>query len=316
MSKKVAENVLQLVGRTPLVALNKYSAWRGVETPIVAKVEYFNPGGSVKDRIALAMIEAAEASGELQPGGTIIEPTSGNTGVGLALVAAVKGYRLILTMPETMSVERRNLVKAYGAEVKLTEGKAGMKGAIRAAEELKATIPGSIILGQFTNPANPERHYATTGPEIWRDTDGEVDIFVAGVGTGGTVSGVAKYLKEQNPAVKIVAVEPKESPVLSGGASGPHKIQGIGAGFVPETYDAKLIDEVVQVANDEAILAARQLAKTEGLLVGISSGAAAFAAASVALRPENKGKRVVTLLPDTGERYLSTVLYAFDEYPL
>ena len=316
MSKKVAENVLQLVGRTPLVALNKYSAWRGVETPIVAKVEYFNPGGSVKDRIALAMIEAAEASGELQPGGTIIEPTSGNTGVGLALVAAVKGYRLILTMPETMSVERRNLVKAYRAEVKLTEGKAGMKGAISAAEELKATIPGSIILGQFTNPANPERHYATTGPEIWRDTDGEVDIFVAGVGTGGTVSGVAKYLKEQNPAVKIVAVEPKESPVLSGGVSGPHKIQGIGAGFVPETYDAKLIDEVVQVANDEAILAARQLAKTEGLLVGISSGAAAFAAASVALRPENKGKRVVTLLPDTGERYLSTVLYAFDEYPL
>lgn len=316
MSKKVAENVLQLVGNTPLVALNKYSAWRGVETPIVAKVEYFNPGGSVKDRIALAMIEAAEASGELQPGGTIIEPTSGNTGVGLALVAAVKGYRLILTMPETMSVERRNLVKAYGAEVKLTKGKAGMKGAISAAEELKATIPGSIILGQFTNPANPERHYATTGPEIWRDTDGEVDIFVAGVGTGGTVSGVAKYLKEQNPAVKIVAVEPKESPVLSGGASGPHKIQGIGAGFVPETYDAKLIDEVVQVANDEAILAARQLAKTEGLLVGISSGAAAFAAASVALRPENKGKRVVTLLPDTGERYLSTVLYAFDEYPL
>lgn len=313
---KVAENVLQLVGHTPLVALNKYSAWRGVETLIVAKVEYFNPGGSVKDRIALAMIEAAEASGELQPGGTIIEPTSGNTGVGLALVAAVKGYRLILTMPETMSVERRNLVKAYGAEVKLTEGKAGMKGAIRAAEELKATISGSIILGQFTNPANPERHYATTGPEIWRDTDGEVDIFVAGVGTGGTVSGVAKYLKEQNPEVKIVAVEPKESPVLSGGASGPHKIQGIGAGFVPETYDAKLIDEVVQVANDEAILAARQLAKTEGLLVGISSGAAAFAAASVALRPENKGKRVVTLLPDTGERYLSTVLYAFDEYPL
>lgn len=313
---KVAENVLQLVGRTPLVALSKYSTWRGLETPIVAKVEYFNPGGSVKDRIALAMIEAAEASGELQPGGTIIEPTSGNTGVGLALVAAVKGYRLILTMPETMSVERRNLVKAYGAEVKLTEGKAGMKGAIRAAEELKATIPGSIILGQFTNPANPERHYATTGPEIWRDTDGEVDIFVAGVGTGGTVSGVAKYLKEQNPAVKIVAVEPKESPVLSGGASGPHKIQGIGAGFVPETYDAKLIDEVVQVANDEAILAARQLAKTEGLLVGISSGAAAFAAASVALRPENKGKRVATLLPDTGERYLSTVLYAFDEYPL
>ena len=306
-------NITETVGGTPLVRINRLIS--GPAT-VLAKVEAFEPAGSVKDRIALSIVRAAEESGDLKPGGTIIEATSGNTGVGLALVAAVKGYRLILTMPETMSVERRNLVKAYGAEVKLTEGKAGMKGAIRAAEELKTTIPGSIILGQFTNPANPERHYATTGPEIWRDTDGEVDVFVAGVGTGGTVSGVAKYLKEQNPAVKIVAVEPKESPVLSGGASGPHKIQGIGAGFVPETYDAKLIDEVVQVANDEAILAARQLAKTEGLLVGISSGAAAFAAASVALRPENKGKRVVTLLPDTGERYLSTVLYAFDEYPL
>ena len=313
---RIAKQLTELIGGTPLLELGRFSASNNLQTPIVAKIESFNPGGSVKDRIALAMIEDAERSGVLKPGATIIEPTSGNTGVGLALVAAVKGYQLILTMPETMSVERRNLVKAYGAEVKLTEGKAGMKGAIRAAEELKATISGSIILGQFTNPSNPERHYATTGPEIWRDTDGEVDIFVAGVGTGGTVSGVAKYLKEQNPEVKIVAVEPKESPVLSGGASGPHKIQGIGAGFVPETYDAKLIDEVVQVANDEAILAARQLAKTEGLLVGISSGAAAFAAASVALRPENKGKRVVTLLPDTGERYLSTVLYAFDEYPL
>ena len=310
MSKKVAENVLQLVGRTPLVALSKYSAWRGLETPIVAKVEYFNPGGSVKDRIALAMIEAAEASGELQPGGTIIEPTSGNTGVGLALVAAVKGYRLILTMPETMSVERRNLVKAYGAEVKLTEGKAGMKGAIRAAEELKATIPGSIILGQFTNPANPERHYATTGPEIWRDTDGEVDIFVAGVGTGGTVSGVAKYLKEQNPAVKIVAVEPKESPVLSGGASGPHKIQGIGTGFIPTTLDTDIYDEVIRVTDEEAFTTGAEIGRKEGILVGISSGSAVHAALEVAKREENAGKLIVVLLPDSGDRYLSTALFA------
>mgnify|MGYP000858564883 CR=1 FL=1 len=304
---KVAENVLQLVGRTPLVALSKYSAWRGVETPIVAKVEYFNPGGSVKDRIALAMIEAAEASGELQPGGTIIEPTSGNTGVGLALVAAVKGYRLILTMPETMSVERRKLVKAYGAELKLTPGAEGMTGAIKAAQALRSSIPNAVILQQFENLANPEKHYRTTGKEIWEDTDGKIDIFVAGVG---------KYLKEQNPSIKIIAVEPSASPVLSGGKSGPHKIQGIGAGFIPKTYNAEVIDEVVQVDNDDAIRTGRQLAQRDGVLAGISSGAAAFAAAEVAKRPENAGKTIVTLLPDTGERYLSTVLYAFEEYPL
>ena len=282
----------------------------------MAKVEFFNPGGSVKDRIALAMIEAAEKEGKLKPGGTIIEPTSGNTGVGLALVSAVKGYKLILTMPETMSVERRNLVKAYGAQVKLTSGKDGMPGAIKAAEELRDSIPGSVILEQFENPANPEKHYQTTGKEIWDDADGKVDIFVAGVGTGGTVSGIGRRLKELNPDVKIVAVEPVDSPVLRGGKSGPHKIQGIGAGFVPKTYDSSVIDEVFDVANDDAILAGRQLAREDGLLVGISSGAAAFAATEIARRPENKGKRVVALLPDTGERYLSTVLYAFEEYPL
>ena len=300
---KTADRLTELIGNTPLLALRKFSAGKGLETPILAKIEYFNPGGSVKDRIALAMIEDAEA-------------TSGNTGVGLALVAAVKGYRLILTMPETMSVERRNLVKAYGATVKLTSGKDGMKGAIKAAEELRSSIPGSVILQQFENQANPERHYRTTGPEIWRDTDGKVDVFVAGVGTGGTVSGIGRYLKEQNPAVKIVAVEPAASPVLSGGKSGPHKIQGIGAGFVPATYSREYVDEVFEVENDQAILAGRQLAQQEGLLVGISSGAAAFAAAEIARRPENAGKTVVALLPDTGERYLSTVLYAFEEYPL
>lgn len=313
---KIAKKVTDLIGRTPLVELNSFSIAQGLKTPIIAKVESFNPGGSVKDRIALAMIEDAEKAGRLKPGATIIEPTSGNTGVGLALVSAVKGYHLILTMPETMSVERRNLVKAYGAQVKLTSGRDGMKGAIKAAEELRDSIPGSIILGQFSNPANPQRHYETTGPEIWADTDGKVDIFVAGVGTGGTVSGIGHYLKEQNPQVQIVAVEPSASPVLSGGQSGPHKIQGIGAGFVPETYNSAYIDEVVGVGNDEAILAGRQLAQQEGLLAGISSGAAVFAAAQIARRPGNENKRIVALLPDTGERYLSTVLYAFDEYPL
>ncbi|WP_288953016.1 cysteine synthase A [uncultured Prevotella sp.] len=313
---KIAKKLTELIGNTPLLELNKFSSLKGLEQPIIAKIESFNPGGSVKDRVALAMIEDAEDKGLLKPGATIIEPTSGNTGVGLALVAAVKGYKLILTMPETMSIERRNLVKAYGATVKLTSGKEGMKGAIKAAEELRDSIPGSIILQQFENQANPQKHYATTGKEIWRDTDGAVDIFVAGVGTGGTISGVGKYLKEQNPNVKVVAVEPTTSPVLSGGQSGPHKIQGIGAGFIPSTYNSKYVDEIFQVDNDQAILTGRQLAQSEGLLVGISSGAAAFAASELAKRPENKGKRIVTLLPDTGERYLSTVLYAFEEYPL
>jgi len=313
---KIAKQITDLIGNTPLVELNRYSKFRGVETPIIAKVEFFNPGGSVKDRIGLAMIEAAEKDGKLKPGATIIEPTSGNTGVGLALVSAIKGYKLILTMPETMSVERRNLVKAYGAEVRLTSGKDGMPGAIKAAEELRDATPGSVILEQFENPANPKKHYETTGQEIWNDTDGKVDIFIAGVGTGGTVSGIGKALKEKNPNVKIIAVEPLSSPVLHGGASGPHKIQGIGAGFIPKTYNSDFIDEVFDVENDDAILAGRQLAQQEGLLVGISSGAAAFAATEIAKRPENKGKTIVTLLPDTGERYLSTVLYAFDEYPL
>ena len=312
----IARQLTDLIGRTPLVELNKYSRQKGLTTPIVAKVEFFNPGGSVKDRIALAMIEDAEQRGLLTPGATIIEPTSGNTGVGLALVSAVKGYHLILTMPETMSVERRNLVKAYGAEVRLTPGKDGMKGAIAAAEALRDAPPGSVILQQFENPANPARHYATTGVEIWEQTDGQVDIFVAGVGTGGTVSGVGKRLKEKNPQVKIIAVEPKSSAVLNGQPSGPHKIQGIGAGFVPKTYDASIIDEVFDVDNDDALRTGRQLAAQEGLLVGISAGAAAFAAAEVARRPENAGKRVVVLLPDTGERYLSTQLFAFEEYPL
>ena len=313
---KIAKQITDLIGNTPLVELNRYSKFRGVETPIIAKVEFFNPGGSVKDRIGLAMIEAAEKDGKLKPGATIIEPTSGNTGVGLALVSAIKGYKLILTMPETMSVERRNLVKAYGAEVRLTSGKEGMPGAIKAAEELRDATPGSVILEQFENPANPRKHYETTGQEIWKDTDGDVEIFISGVGTGGTISGIGKALKEKNPNIKIIAVEPLSSPVLHGGASGPHKIQGIGAGFIPRTYNSDFVDEVFDVENDDAILAGRQLAQQEGLLVGISSGAAAFAATEIAKRPENKGKKIVVLLPDTGERYLSTVLYAFDEYPL
>jgi len=313
---RIYKQITDLIGHTPLVELNKYSAQRGLQTPVLAKVEFFNPGGSVKDRIALAMIETAERDGKLKPGATIIEPTSGNTGVGLALVSAVKGYKLILTMPETMSIERRNLVKAYGAQVKLTSGKDGMPGAIKAAEELRDSIPGSVILEQFENPANPQKHYETTGLEIWDDTDGKVDIFVAGVGTGGTISGIGRRLKEKNPNVKIIAVEPTTSPVLNGGKPGPHKIQGIGAGFIPKTYDASVIDEVFDVGNDAAILAGRQLAQQEGLLVGISSGAAAYAATEIAKRPENQGKTIVALLPDTGERYLSTVLYAFDEYPL
>ena len=313
---KIAKQLTELIGNTPLLELNKFSKAKGIETPVIAKVEYFNPGGSVKDRIALAMIEDAEQRGLLKPGATIIEPTSGNTGVGLALVSAVKGYKLILTMPDTMSVERRNLVKAYGAEVRLTPGKDGMPGAIREAEALRDATPGSIILQQFENPANPAKHFATTGPEIWKQTEGEVDIFVGGVGTGGTISGVGKYLKSQNPDVKVIAVEPKSSPVLNGGKSGPHKIQGIGAGFVPKTYDADVIDEVFDVENDDAIRTGREIAQQEGLLVGISAGAALFAAAEIAKRPENKGKKVVVLLPDTGERYLSTVLYAFEDYPL
>ncbi len=309
----IYKQITDLIGRTPLVELQKFSAAKGLKKPVIAKVEFFNPGGSVKDRIGLAMIEAAEKAGTLKPGATIIEPTSGNTGVGLALVSAVKGYKLILTMPETMSVERRNLVKAYGAQVKLTSGKDGMPGAIKAAEELRDSIPGSVILEQFENPANPQKHYDTTGLEIWDDTDGKVDIFVAGVGTGGTVSGIGKRLKEKNPNVKIVAVEPATSPVLNGGKSGPHKIQGIGAGFVPKTYDPSVIDEVFDVQNDDAIRTGRELAQQDGLLVGISSGAAAFAAAEIAKRPGNEDKTIVALLPDTGERYLSTVLYAFTQ---
>lgn len=313
---KIAKQLTELIGNTPLLELNKFSVLKGLKNPIVGKIEFFNPGGSVKDRIALAMIEDAEKTGKLKQGATIIEPTSGNTGVGLALVSAVKGYKLILTMPETMSVERRNLVKAYGAEVRLTKGSEGMPGAIKAAEELRDSIPGAIILQQFENPANPKRHYETTGKEIWDQTDGNVDIFIAGVGTGGTISGIGKRLKEENPNVKIIAVEPASSAVLSGGKSGPHKIQGIGAGFVPKTYDSAVIDEIFEVENDDAIRTGRQLAQSEGLLVGISSGAAAFAAAEIAKRQENTNKKIVVLLPDTGERYLSTVLYAFEEYPL
>ena len=313
---KIAKQLTELVGNTPLLELKRFNEKKGLQATIITKLEYFNPAGSVKDRVALAMIEDAEAKGILQPGATIIEPTSGNTGVGLAFVSSAKGYKLILTMPDTMSIERRNLLKALGAKVVLTPGAEGMKGAIAKAEELQASTPGSWIPQQFNNPANPAIHVKTTGEEIWRDTDGKVDIFVAGVGTGGTVSGVGVALKHHNPQVKVVAVEPASSPVLSGGKSGPHKIQGIGAGFVPDNFNAAVIDEVLTIENDEAILASRQVAQSEGLLVGISSGAALAGAVRLAQRPENKGKTIVALLPDTGERYLSTVLYAFEEYPL
>ena len=306
----IAKQLTELVGNTPLLELNKYSQAKGLETPVIAKVEFFNPGGSVKDRIALAMIEDAEKKGILKPGATIIEPTSGNTGVGLALVSAVKGYHLILTMPETMSVERRNLVKAYGAEVRLTSGKDGMPGAIRAAEELRDSIPGAVILQQFENEANPAKHYATTGPEIWRDTDGKVDIFVAGVGTGGTVTGVGEYLKSKNPNVKIVAVEPATSAVLSTGKAGAHKIQGIGAGFVPDVLNTEIYDEIIAIENEDAFAEGKAFAVSEGILVGISSGAALKAAEILAKRPENKGKVIVALLPDSGDRYLSTALFS------
>lgn len=313
---KIAKKLTDLIGNTPLLELSNYSNNRQLGATIIAKLESFNPGGCVKERIALSMIEDAEKKGTLIPGATIIEPTSGNTGVGLALISATKGYKLILTMPDTMSLERRNLLKAYGAQLELTPGASGMKGAIAKAEELRESIPGSIILQQFENPANPRIHYETTGEEIWRDTDGEVDIFVAGVGTGGTISGVGKKLKEKNPKIKIVAVEPATSAVLSGKPAGAHKIQGIGAGFIPKTYNPDVVDQILPVDSDDAIRTGRQLAKEEGLLVGISSGAAVFAATQLAGLPENKGKKIVVLLPDTGERYLSTLLYAFDEYPL
>ena len=311
---KIANSVLELIGSTPLVRLSNLEKLSGGKAEVVAKVESFNPGGSVKDRIAIAMIEAAEKDGRLRPGGVIIEPTSGNTGVGLALASAVKGYQLILTMPETMSIERRRIVQAYGAKVELTPGKDGMKGAIAKAQQLLAEIPGAIILQQFENPANPQAHRLRTAEEIWKETEGKVDIFVAGVGTGGTLSGTGSRLKELNPNVEIFAVEPASSPVLSGGQSGPHKIQGIGAGFVPANFYREVVSEIIRVKDEDAVATSRLLASKEGLLSGISSGAAAYAALQVASRPENAGKRIVVLLPDTGERYLSTILYDFDGY--
>lgn len=308
---KIKESALELIGETPILKLNRYAAKAGVsDAVILAKLEYLNPAGSVKDRVALAMIEDAEQKGILKPGATIIEPTSGNTGIGLAAVAAAKGYKAILTLPDTMSAERRNLLGAYGAELVLTEGAKGMKGAIEKAEELKESIPGAVVLGQFVNPANPAVHKRTTGPEIWDQTEGKVDIFVAGVGTGGTITGVGEYLKEQNPDVKVVAVEPATSPVLSKGTSGAHKIQGIGAGFVPETLNTKIYDEVITIENEDAFAEGKAFAVTEGILVGISSGAALKAAAILAKRPENAGKTIVVLLPDSGDRYLSTPLFA------
>ena len=313
---KISNKLTDLIGNTPLLKLNSFAKYNSLGANVIGKLEYFNPLGSVKDRIALAMVEDAEAKGVLRQESTIIEPTSGNTGVGLAFVAATKSYKLILTMPETMSLERRNLLKALGATLVLTSGAEGMKGAIDKAKSLQEEIEGSVILQQFENPANPAVHIRTTAEEIWRDTDGNIDIFVAGVGTGGTVSGVGKKLKELNPNIQIVAVEPFDSPVLSGGNAGPHKIQGIGAGFVPDTYNAAVIDKIIPVTNDDAIRTSRELAKTEGLLVGISSGAAVYAASQLAKLPENKDKNIIVILPDTGERYLSTILYAFDEYPL
>jgi cysteine synthase A len=313
---KIAKNLTELIGNTPLLQLSNFAKNKALEANVIVKLESFNPAGCVKERIALAMIEDAEKAGILKEGVEIIEPTSGNTGIGLALVAAVKGYKLTLTMPETMSVERRNLLKALGANLVLTPGANGMKGAIARAIELHEENSASFIPQQFENPSNPAVHKNTTAVEIWNDTDGKVDIFVGGVGTGGTISGVGAYLKEKNPNIKIVAVEPADSPVLSGGTPGPHKIQGIGAGFIPKNFNPEVVDEVIQVSNDNAILTSRQLAQQEGLLVGISSGAAAYAATVLAQRPENKGKNIVALLPDTGERYLSTLLYAFEEYPL
>ena len=312
---KIYNSLTELIGNTPLMEVKNIEKAEGLKARVLVKIESFNPGGSVKDRIALAMIEDAERTGALKPGALIIEPTSGNTGIGLAWVASVKGYKLILTMPDTMSIERRKLLQALGAELVLTPGAEGMNGAIRRARELQAENPGSFIPMQFDNPANPAMHYRTTGQEIWRDTDGEVDIFVAGVGTGGTVTGIARALKEHKPSVRVVAVEPENSPVLEGGKPGPHKIQGIGTGFVPKNYDAAVVDEVVAVPDEDAVLASRLLAQKEGLLVGISSGAAFAVALAEARKPENEGKTIVTLLPDTGERYLSTVLYDFDNYP-
>ena len=308
--KKIIENSIELIGNTPLLRASRYASSAGIKNvDILTKLEYLNPAGSVKDRVGARMIEDAEKSGALKPGGTIIEPTSGNTGIGIALVAAVKGYKVIITLPDSMSAERRTLLGAYGADLVLTDGAKGMKGAIEKAEELKASIPGSVILGQFVNPSNPKVHYETTGPEIWDQTNGNVDIFVAGVGTGGTISGVGKYLKEKNPNVKIVAVEPSTSPVLSKGIAGPHKIQGIGAGFVPDTLDTSVYDEVITIENDDAFVEGKRFAVTEGVLVGISSGAALKAAQILSNRPENNGKTIVVLLPDSGDRYLSTPLF-------
>lgn len=313
---KIAKKLTDLIGNTPLLELSNYNKYKKLSAVIVGKLEYFNPASSVKDRIAFAMIEDAEKRGVLKPGGEIIEPTSGNTGIGLAFVSAAKGYKLTLTMPDTMSIERRNLLKALGANIVLTPGAEGMKGAISKAEELQRENTNAIILQQFSNPANPEIHRKTTAQEIWNDTDGKIDILVAGVGTGGTISGVGEVLKEYKPDIKIIAVEPADSPVLSGGKAGPHKIQGIGAGFIPSNYNNKVVDEIIQVSNDDAIKAGRDLARHEGLLAGISSGAAVHAAAELSKKPGNKGKLIVVILPDTGERYLSTILYAFDDYPL